>query len=56
MTDTDTAFTEEFANSLSFGLDPFQLEACRFLEQGKTVLVSAPTGAGNIGWVYLETR
>lgn len=46
MTDTDTAFTEEFANSLSFGLDPFQLEACRFLEQGKTVLVSAPTGAG----------
>ncbi len=29
-----------------FGLDPFQRTACRALEQGRGVLVAAPTGAG----------
>ncbi|WP_288452777.1 DEAD/DEAH box helicase, partial [uncultured Microbacterium sp.] len=29
-----------------FRLDPFQLEGCRALEEGRSVLVAAPTGAG----------
>jgi ATP-dependent RNA helicase HelY len=29
-----------------FDLDPFQVEACRALEEGRGVLVAAPTGAG----------
>ena len=37
---------EEFRSRLSFDLDPFQLEACRVLEAGRSVLVAAPTGAG----------
>jgi ATP-dependent RNA helicase HelY len=37
---------EEFRSSLSFDLDPFQLEACASLESGRSVLVAAPTGAG----------
>src|SRR6187402_1979915 len=37
---------EEFRQHLEFGLDPFQLEACRVLEEGRSVLVAAPTGAG----------
>ncbi|MEO9246134.1 DEAD/DEAH box helicase [Citricoccus nitrophenolicus] len=35
-----------FAATLEFGLDPFQLESCRELENGHGVLVAAPTGAG----------
>ncbi|MDQ1585792.1 MAG: ATP-dependent helicase HelY, partial [Actinomycetota bacterium] len=35
-----------FATGYPFGLDDFQLEACRALEGGKGVLVAAPTGAG----------
>ncbi|MGM7667332.1 DEAD/DEAH box helicase [Microbacterium sp. A93] len=35
-----------FAATLDFGLDPFQTEACRELEDGHGVLVAAPTGAG----------
>src|SRR5215207_7560155 len=35
-----------FAASLSFPLDPFQVEACQALEAGHGVLVAAPTGAG----------
>jgi len=38
--------TEEFAALYSFPLDDFQLRACRALEDGKSVLVAAPTGAG----------
>ena len=37
---------QEFRDRLSFDLDPFQLEACRSLEAGRSVLVAAPTGAG----------
>ena len=36
----------EFAAGYDFPLDPFQVEACRALEEGKSVLVAAPTGAG----------
>jgi ATP-dependent RNA helicase HelY len=35
-----------FAGSQRFALDPFQVEACRALEDGSSVLVAAPTGAG----------
>ena len=36
----------QFTHDLSFGLDPFQIEACTALSEGKGVLVAAPTGAG----------
>ncbi|MCW2547123.1 MAG: hypothetical protein JWN96_1583 [Mycobacterium sp.] len=35
-----------FAAGFPFGLDPFQLKACRALAEGRSVLVAAPTGAG----------
>ncbi|MCJ7827102.1 MAG: DEAD/DEAH box helicase, partial [Demequinaceae bacterium] len=35
-----------FAESLPFTLDDFQTEACRAVEDGRSVLVAAPTGAG----------
>src|SRR5919199_1984574 len=35
-----------FARGLPFALDPFQREAMAALEQGESVLVTAPTGAG----------
>ncbi|RBP98267.1 DEAD/DEAH box helicase [Bifidobacterium aemilianum] len=35
-----------FARSLSFDLDPFQIEANKALESGNNLLVAAPTGAG----------
>ncbi|MBM7500703.1 ATP-dependent RNA helicase HelY [Brachybacterium muris] len=35
-----------FTARYSFALDAFQLDACRVLEQGRSVLVAAPTGAG----------
>ena len=38
--------TNRFAESFPFELDPFQIEACHALEDGKGVLVAAPTGAG----------
>ncbi|MGZ0710924.1 DEAD/DEAH box helicase (plasmid) [Coraliomargarita sp. W4R53] len=38
--------TAEFAASQKFELDPFQIAGCRALEEGKSVLVAAPTGAG----------
>jgi len=37
---------EAFVESLSIDLDPFQREACAVLENGNSVLVAAPTGAG----------
>jgi len=37
---------EQFRSHQKFDLDPFQLEACAFVERGKSVLVAAPTGAG----------
>lgn len=36
----------KFARTLPFELDPFQVEANEALEDGKNVLVAAPTGAG----------
>ncbi len=36
----------EFAATRPFILDPFQVDACRALEDGRGVLVCAPTGAG----------
>ncbi|MEZ3160170.1 DEAD/DEAH box helicase [Microbacterium sp. BWT-B31] len=38
--------TAGFAALQRFTLDPFQIEACRALEEGRSVLVAAPTGAG----------
>lgn len=35
-----------FARTLAFELDDFQRQACRSLQQGRGVLVAAPTGAG----------
>ncbi len=35
-----------FRSHLAFELDPFQVEACRAVEDGQGVLVAAPTGAG----------
>ncbi|NYF10645.1 ATP-dependent RNA helicase HelY [Leifsonia sp. AK011] len=37
---------EAFRASQRFDLDAFQIEACTQLEDGKSVLVAAPTGAG----------
>jgi len=37
---------EAFRAGLRFELDPFQIEACSSLENGRSVLVAAPTGAG----------
>ncbi|MGH3772756.1 MAG: DEAD/DEAH box helicase, partial [Pseudonocardiaceae bacterium] len=37
---------DEFADGLTFQLDPFQRAACEALEEGHGVLVCAPTGAG----------
>ncbi|RNL65756.1 DEAD/DEAH box helicase [Nocardioides marmoriginsengisoli] len=36
----------DFAAHYDFGLDDFQLRACRVLEEGRSVLVAAPTGSG----------
>ena len=38
--------TQKFAEKFPFELDPFQIQACHALENGKGVLVAAPTGAG----------
>ncbi|ASY09377.1 ATP-dependent RNA helicase HelY [Candidatus Nanopelagicus limnes] len=38
--------TQKFSESFPFELDPFQIDACHALENGKGVLVAAPTGAG----------
>ena len=37
---------ERFRAAQAFDLDPYQLDACRSLEAGRSVLVAAPTGAG----------
>ncbi|MDA2962764.1 MAG: DEAD/DEAH box helicase [Actinomycetota bacterium] len=38
--------TQEFMAGFEFEFDPFQILACHALEEGKGVLVAAPTGAG----------
>ncbi len=35
-----------FRSDRTFDLDPFQIASCESLEQGRSVLVAAPTGAG----------
>jgi ATP-dependent RNA helicase HelY len=37
---------ESFKARYSFALDPFQLESIRAIQDGKSVIVSAPTGSG----------
>ena len=44
--DRSHPITAAFAASQRFTLDPFQLAGCRGLEEGRSVLVAAPTGAG----------
>jgi ATP-dependent RNA helicase HelY len=44
--DRSHPITASFAASQRFSLDPFQLAGCRALEDGRSVLVAAPTGAG----------
>jgi len=38
--------TSAFAHAQRFELDPFQVAGCHALEEGRSVLVAAPTGAG----------
>jgi ATP-dependent RNA helicase HelY len=40
------ALIQEFADTQKFPLDPFQLESMTSLVEGRSVLVSAPTGSG----------
>ncbi|GAA2992098.1 ATP-dependent RNA helicase HelY [Microbacterium terrae] len=44
--DREHPITAAFAEAQRFTLDPFQIEGCRALEEGRSVLVAAPTGAG----------
>jgi ATP-dependent RNA helicase HelY len=44
--DQESPVFAEFASLYDFGLDEFQVEACRELEAGNGVLVAAPTGSG----------
>lgn len=37
---------DAFAKTLQFPMDPFQREACERIDEGRSVLVAAPTGAG----------
>ncbi|TML87860.1 MAG: DEAD/DEAH box helicase [Actinobacteria bacterium] len=37
---------DEFAKAYPFGLDPFQVQAVDALDDGRSVLVAAPTGSG----------
>lgn len=46
MTGAEAIATEAFARAMPFGLDPFQRQACEAIEEGASVLVAAPTGAG----------
>ncbi len=38
--------TQAFAAAQRFELDPFQIAGCQALEDGRSVLIAAPTGAG----------
>jgi len=44
--DRSHPITAAFAASQRFELDPFQIAGCQALEEGRSVLVAAPTGAG----------
>ncbi len=45
-TDRRHPVLRDFAAGYPFPLDPFQVEACRRIEEGHGVLVAAPTGSG----------
>ena len=38
--------TQEFISQFDFGFDDFQIAGCQAVEEGRSVLVAAPTGAG----------
>ena len=40
------SLTQEFSSQFEYPFDEFQTKACNHLEDGKSVLVAAPTGAG----------
>jgi ATP-dependent RNA helicase HelY len=42
----DNTPLSRFQDQYPFALDPFQVEACRALQEGRGVLVAAPTGSG----------
>ncbi|YAL84589.1 DEAD/DEAH box helicase [Dermacoccaceae bacterium W4C1] len=42
----DSSHLERFAQGYEFGLDDFQLQGCAALQEGRGVLVAAPTGSG----------
>jgi superfamily II RNA helicase len=44
--DVSDDLLESFKARYSFALDPFQLDAIRAIQNGKSVIVSAPTGSG----------
>ncbi len=46
MSEPSSGVYAEFAGLYDFALDPFQRQACESLEQGRGVLVAAPTGSG----------
>jgi ATP-dependent RNA helicase HelY len=53
----DPSFREDFAASLGFDLDPFQLKALDALDAGRSVVVAAPTGSGKtVVGEYAVTR
>jgi Superfamily II RNA helicase len=41
-----TPMLTRYLDTVPFDLDPFQHSACESVEQGRGVLVAAPTGAG----------
>jgi ATP-dependent RNA helicase HelY len=43
---SSTPVFDTFAGLYEFGLDRFQVDACQVVEEGKGVLVAAPTGSG----------
>ena len=44
--DKDYPMVKDFAGLYGFELDDFQVRACREIEDGRGVLVAAPTGSG----------
>lgn len=44
--DTEETALQFFARRLDYALDSFQVQACERLEEGRSVLVAAPTGSG----------
>src|SRR4051794_7594806 len=44
--DGNGSLLQAFRQLYDFDFDPFQVTACRALEEGRGVLVAAPTGSG----------